>query len=203
MGIDRSRLRFFPVVYELLGVNIPTNWHHGQYWFIGIALISHTNVWKNRFVQCCSYLHIVLSILRSYLPTQSSKHHQLINDTSPLFLAESTETRSTICRHPTHIFQLGSKISNQWSLTFPILFWQKVQRLKIDLNYVSEHARSLVDIVFVLDASGSIADSEFQQSKTFVKDFLEYFSIAPGHGQVGDISVLYWPVLLTSVSCTR
>lgn len=58
--------------------------------------------------------------------------------------------------------------------------------MEIDLNYVSQHARSKVDIVLVMDVSGSIDVEEFEKAKVFSKNLLEYFSIAQGHGQVSN-----------------
>ena len=66
---------------------------------------------------------------------------------------------------------------------------QKVKDLKIGLNFVADTARDIVDIVFVLDVvSASINAKEFEESKIFGKNYLEYFSIAPGHSQVRDFS---------------
>lgn len=70
--------------------------------------------------------------------------------------------------------------------TYSYFFLQKVKNLEVDLNYVSQHARSIVDIVFVMDVSGSIDNNEFEESKVFFKNLLEYFSIAQGHGQVSN-----------------
>ena len=61
---------------------------------------------------------------------------------------------------------------------------RKVERVELDLQYVVEHARGAVDIIFVMDVSGSIDGEEYDQSKIFVKDFLDYFSIAPDPSQV-------------------
>ena len=65
---------------------------------------------------------------------------------------------------------------------------QKVKDLKIGLNFVADIARDSVDIVFVLDVSASINAKEFEESKIFFKNYLEYFSIAPGRSQVRDFS---------------
>ena len=42
----------------------------------------------------------------------------------------------------------------------------------------------MVDLVFVLDRSGSVSKKEFNQVKQFMRNFLEYFSVAVMHTQV-------------------
>lgn len=79
--------------------------------------------------------------------------------------------------------------------------------MEIDLNYVSDHGRSIVDIVVAMDVSSSISDHEFEEAKVFFKNLLEYFSIAPAHGQVSKyilvkvcaVNVLGTPLSLSKV----
>ena len=44
----------------------------------------------------------------------------------------------------------------------------------------------MVDLIFVMDRSGSVR-SEFGKAKEFVKNFLDYFSIAAQHTQVSEL----------------
>ena len=48
----------------------------------------------------------------------------------------------------------------------------------------------MVDLIFVMDRSGSVDSREFGQAKDFVKNFLDYFSIAAQHTQVSCLSTL-------------
>jgi len=56
--------------------------------------------------------------------------------------------------------------------------------LTADLEWLDARANALVDIVFVLDESGSIDNKEFDDAKGFIRGLLEYFSLSPNHGQV-------------------
>ena len=51
----------------------------------------------------------------------------------------------------------------------------------------------MVDLIFVIDRSGSVTQTSFKKAKEFVKNFLDYFSIAPLHTQVGsEKNVKFW-----------
>lgn len=55
--------------------------------------------------------------------------------------------------------------------------------MKIDATWIDKTAHDQVDIIFVIDRSGSVDDNEFNQAKEFVRNFVEYFSIASQHTQ--------------------
>lgn len=56
--------------------------------------------------------------------------------------------------------------------------------MSIDAGWIDDKARDLVDLIFVMDRSGSVSPHQFNQAKEFVKSFLDYFSLAPQHAQV-------------------
>lgn len=57
-------------------------------------------------------------------------------------------------------------------------------QVKYDATWIDKDAKDMVDIIFVMDRSGSVSRTAFAQAKSFVKNFLDYFSIAPLHSQV-------------------
>lgn len=55
--------------------------------------------------------------------------------------------------------------------------------MKIDATWIDKTAHDQVDIIFVIDRSGSVSNTQFDQAKEFVRNFMEYFSIATLHTQ--------------------
>lgn len=71
------------------------------------------------------------------------------------------------------------------SNVFKCNIWsQQAAKIAIDATWIDTRAKDIVDIVFVVDESGSVGPSNFNRCKDFMKNFLDYFSIAPGHSQV-------------------
>ena len=72
---------------------------------------------------------------------------------------------------------------------------QKVvaDQVKYDATWIDKNAKDMVDLIFVIDRSGSVTQTSFKKAKEFVKNFLDYFSIAPLHTQVGsEKNVAFW-----------
>lgn len=65
------------------------------------------------------------------------------------------------------------------------VFWfQKAKQLQIDAKWIDDNAGKVVSIVFVVDESSSVGEKNFEICKDFIKNFLDYFSLAPGFAQV-------------------
>lgn len=60
-----------------------------------------------------------------------------------------------------------------------------------DANWINKDAKGVVDIIFVLDASGSVSDRQCNNKLFFVKHFLEYYSISRAEAQVNIISYIW------------
>ncbi|XP_013412868.1 von Willebrand factor A domain-containing protein 2-like, partial [Lingula anatina] len=56
------------------------------------------------------------------------------------------------------------------------------------MNYASSRAREVVDLMFLVDESGSLSRKDFQSELEFIKNILEHFSVAPQYTQVGIIT---------------
>lgn len=54
-------------------------------------------------------------------------------------------------------------------------------QMKHEINYVSNRANQVIDVVFVLDESGSVGPTNFKRILTFVRNTLDQFTVAPGY----------------------
>lgn len=70
-------------------------------------------------------------------------------------------------------------------MTFYYILQQAVaNNIELEASWISTDAKSMVDLIFVLDRSGSIRKEQFIQVKEFIRNFLEYFSVAVLQAQV-------------------
>ncbi|XP_013390582.1 sushi, von Willebrand factor type A, EGF and pentraxin domain-containing protein 1-like [Lingula anatina] len=56
------------------------------------------------------------------------------------------------------------------------------------MNTFSKNAREVVDLMFLLDESGSVGSGNFRTELEFVRNIMEHFSVAPQYTQVGLIT---------------
>jgi len=82
-----------------------------------------------------------------------------------------------------------SPVHGWWLTHFPCL--QTAREITVDAKWVDKQANSQLDIVFVLDKSGSLGPQNYKRAKQWIRGFLDFFSVAPAYAQVSS-HILFW-----------
>ena len=72
--------------------------------------------------------------------------------------------------------------------TYKFVFTSLLNRIICFFIVGAKPCRRKVDIGFVLDSSGSVSTSNYQNMKTFVKDLTNFFTISPDETRVSVMS---------------
>ena len=66
---------------------------------------------------------------------------------------------------------------------------QVAEDIQIDAEWVDKDAHHKLDIIIVLDQSGSVGVDDFARAKKWIRSFLDFFSISP---QFAEVCIITW-----------
>ena len=67
---------------------------------------------------------------------------------------------------------------------FLLLYLQVAQKMEVDAKWVDNEAHHQLDIVLVLDQSGSVGVDNYARAKQWIRSFLDFFSVSKQYTQV-------------------